>query len=298
MAVDWLPRRLHLNDNHYQMEGFVATPRGFAGGGCAWRPMSGVVRCPGPSPDAALEHHRLRSRLPPTGRAHPVTLLLVRHGQASYGAADYDNLSERGWQQSRRLGEWLVRGGHRFEAVVVGGMRRHRQTAEGVAEAFVAQGLSLPAPVDDPGFAEFDHHAVFSAYLERDPEHPIAVASRSGDPRDVGAMLQAALLAWAHDELPGVPESWEVFGARVRAEFRRRDFAPGADRAGRAGHARGRAESVAAQQRAVGVPSARRPSATRVLECAAASARGPCAVDVLLIAPPRAVSNTSSRRAP
>ncbi len=146
-----------------------------------------------------------------------MTLLLVRHGQASYGAADYDNLSERGWQQSRRLGEWLVRGGHRFEAVVVGGMRRHRQTAEGVAEAFAAQGLPLPAPVDDPGFAEFDHQAVFSAYLERDPEHPIAVASRSGDPRDVGAMLQAALLAWAHDELPGVPESWEVFGARVRA---------------------------------------------------------------------------------
>jgi broad specificity phosphatase PhoE len=146
-----------------------------------------------------------------------MTLLLVRHGQASYGAADYDNLSERGQLQSRRLGDWLARGGHRFEAVVVGGMRRHRQTAEGVAEAFAAQGEPLPEPVADEGFAEFDHQAVFGAYVARDPEHPIAVASRSGHPRDVAPMLRAALLAWAHDELPGLPESWAAFGARVQS---------------------------------------------------------------------------------
>ena len=33
-------------------------------------------------------------------------LHLVRHGQASFGADDYDKLSELGWQQSRRLGEY------------------------------------------------------------------------------------------------------------------------------------------------------------------------------------------------
>lgn len=152
-----------------------------------------------------------------------MTLLLVRHGQASFGAADYDNLSERGWTQSRRLGAWLAKGGHRFRAVVVGGMRRHRQTAEAVAEAFAAEGIEWPEPTIDDGFAEFDHRAVFSAYLERDPEDPIAVASRSGDPRDVGAMLQAALLAWARDELPGVPETWAAFGDRVRAAGERLD---------------------------------------------------------------------------
>ena len=146
-----------------------------------------------------------------------MSLLLVRHGQASYGAADYDNLSDRGWDQARRLGEWLVRGGHRFEAVVVGGMRRHRQTAEGVAEAFSARGLPLPEVVADDGFAEFDHQAVFSTWLARNADDPVAIASRSGEPRDVGAMLQAALLAWSRDELPGLPETWAAFGARVHA---------------------------------------------------------------------------------
>lgn len=150
-----------------------------------------------------------------------MSLLLVRHGQASYGAADYDQLSERGWEQSRRLGHWLARGGHRFRTVVVGGMRRHRQTAEAVAEGFAAAGLDLPEAHEDPGFAEFDHQAVFGAWLDANATHPVAIASRSGQPRDVAAMLQAALMAWANDELPGLPESWSAFGARVHAASER-----------------------------------------------------------------------------
>ena len=150
-----------------------------------------------------------------------MSLLLVRHGQASYGAADYDQLSERGWEQSRRLGHWLARGGHRFRTVVVGGMRRHRQTAEAVAEGFAAAGLELPEAHEDPGFAEFDHQAVFGAWLDANASHPVAIASRSGQPRDVAAMLHAALMAWANDELPGLPESWSEFGARVHAASER-----------------------------------------------------------------------------
>lgn len=150
-----------------------------------------------------------------------MSLLLVRHGQASYGAADYDQLSERGWEQSRRLGHWLARGGHAFGTVVVGGMRRHRETAEAIAEGFAAAGVALPTPVEDPGFAEFDHQAVFGAWLDAHAESPIALASRSGAPRDVAPMLMAALGAWARDELPGLPESWDAFGARVHAAGQR-----------------------------------------------------------------------------
>ncbi|TXH71987.1 MAG: histidine phosphatase family protein [Lysobacteraceae bacterium] len=145
-----------------------------------------------------------------------VSLFLVRHGQASYAADDYDQLSDLGYEQSRRLGHWLIHGGHRFGAVVTGGMRRHRQTADCVAEAFLAQGADWPEPLTDQRLAEFDHRAVFGAFMARDPDDPVVVASRSGHPRDVGAMLQAALLAWARDELPDVPETWAVFGQRVR----------------------------------------------------------------------------------
>ena len=62
-----------------------------------------------------------------------MSLLLVRHGQASAGSDNYDRLSERGWQQSRRLGAWLASTGHDFDAVVLGGMRRHQETFDAIA---------------------------------------------------------------------------------------------------------------------------------------------------------------------
>ena len=58
----------------------------------------------------------------------------VRHGQASFGTDDYDRLSPLGWQQARWLGRHLSETGHRYDAVVSGGMRRHRETAQAIAE--------------------------------------------------------------------------------------------------------------------------------------------------------------------
>ena len=38
-------------------------------------------------------------------------LVLIRHGQASFGADDYDKLSDMGWRQSRWLGEYFAERG-------------------------------------------------------------------------------------------------------------------------------------------------------------------------------------------
>ena len=62
------------------------------------------------------------------------TLYLVRHGQASFGADDYDQLSPLGRQQSVRLGQYFAQRGLRFDAVITGTLRRHLQTYEGICE--------------------------------------------------------------------------------------------------------------------------------------------------------------------
>ena len=62
------------------------------------------------------------------------TLYLVRHGQASFGADDYDVLSARGREQAVRLGEYWRARGMAFDAVITGTLRRHTQTLEGIAE--------------------------------------------------------------------------------------------------------------------------------------------------------------------
>ena len=57
-------------------------------------------------------------------------LFLVRHGQASFGKANYDQLSELGYEQGRLLGRWFADCGIKFDTVVTGDMERHRQTAQ------------------------------------------------------------------------------------------------------------------------------------------------------------------------
>jgi broad specificity phosphatase PhoE len=83
-------------------------------------------------------------------------LYLVRHGQASFGADDYDQLSELGRRQSVRLGRYWAERGLRFDAVITGSLKRHAQTYAGIAEG---AGLDLQ-PLVWPGLDEYDSEAV------------------------------------------------------------------------------------------------------------------------------------------
>jgi broad specificity phosphatase PhoE len=89
------------------------------------------------------------------------TLYLVRHGQASFGAADYDQLSELGQRQSERLGRYWADKGLRFDAVLTGTLKRHAQTWEGIARG---AGLALK-PLPWAGLNEYDSEAVIRAVL-------------------------------------------------------------------------------------------------------------------------------------
>jgi len=87
------------------------------------------------------------------------TLYLVRHGQASFGAADYDQLSELGTRQCRQLGDYFRERGIQFEAVLVGTLRRHTQSLAAIAEGHGA----LPPALSWPGLNEYDSAAVVRA---------------------------------------------------------------------------------------------------------------------------------------
>ncbi len=92
------------------------------------------------------------------------TIHLVRHGQASFGADDYDQLSEQGMRQSVRLGEYFAFKGLAFEAALAGSLRRHAQTFDGIARGMQAAGRPAPpAPAIWPGLNEYDSHAVIAA---------------------------------------------------------------------------------------------------------------------------------------
>ena len=92
------------------------------------------------------------------------TLYLVRHGQASFGAADYDQLSPLGTRQCHALGAYLAERGLQFEAVLRGSLRRHVQSLAALA----AGHRGLPTALEWPGLDEYDGEALVRA-IHRGP---------------------------------------------------------------------------------------------------------------------------------
>lgn len=92
-----------------------------------------------------------------------VKLWLVRHGQASFGKADYDCLSRLGEQQSRILGEHFAKAGLHFDAVYSGEMKRQRDTAELVIEKQPHPPLPVPKILSE--FNEYDFMAIIHDQL-------------------------------------------------------------------------------------------------------------------------------------
>lgn len=138
---------------------------------------------------------------------------LVRHGQASFGSADYDRLSDLGTRQSALLGEWLARISQPAERVVCGTVRRHRQTAEACVAAWGAP----PEMVEDDGFNEFDHRDILTRArpdLAEDGALARLVAGPDGR-RAFQKVFAAAVERWMAGTHDGeYAEPWPAFRAR------------------------------------------------------------------------------------
>jgi broad specificity phosphatase PhoE len=148
-------------------------------------------------------------------------ILLVRHGQASFGAADYDQLSELGARQATLLGQALAARGVKADAVVCGGMRRHRQTAEA---CLTAMGAAAPIVVDD-GWDEYDHDRLVTAYEPRFADRAVLAAELVASDDGARAFQRIFALAtarWVGGEHDGdYGETFLQFGARVAAALAR-----------------------------------------------------------------------------
>lgn len=92
------------------------------------------------------------------------TIYLVRHGQASFGAADYDQLSDKGWRQAEQLGAYWREQGLTFDAVYSGTLRRHQQTLAGVLTGLGIEGPSEALPhMQTSQLNEYDPDALLAA---------------------------------------------------------------------------------------------------------------------------------------
>lgn len=161
-------------------------------------------------------------------------LLVIRHGQASFEAANYDCLSQAGRLQARRAGDWLRAAGWVPDRVLTGTLTRQIDTASE---------MGFSPDEADAGFDEYDSRA----FLARRP------APEGADKRAYFRHLRGLVHDWIDGEA-GTGETWPAFCARV-AQARARATRPGAQRvlAISSGGVVGRlvAESLGAPERAM-----------------------------------------------
>jgi broad specificity phosphatase PhoE len=136
------------------------------------------------------------------------TLYLVRHGQASFGADDYDQLSNLGVQQSLQLGRYFANRQHTFDAVFTGTLKRHTQTLAGISEGMEKQLHATQCP----GLDEYDSQAVIAAVHPDPLEKPTTPELY----RHHFRLLREGLTQWMLGKTqPAHLPPWAVFQQRV-----------------------------------------------------------------------------------
>jgi broad specificity phosphatase PhoE len=132
-------------------------------------------------------------------------LVLIRHGQASFGTDDYDRLSPLGFEQAQWLGKYFAARGIGFQRVISGTLRRHLETLRGI-DASVEPELM-------PSLNEFDFFGLVKIFLQQNPEYgPVDF----GNVREFFLALRKALPLWSEGGIENPPESWDSFQTRIR----------------------------------------------------------------------------------
>ncbi len=140
-------------------------------------------------------------------------LIVIRHGQASFGADNYDELSDLGHRQSRAVGAWLGESGWVPDRLITGTLKRQRDT-------LTAMGFDTGAE-EHAGLNEYNFHDLLSARYAGDVPELVR-----GDRKTHFRTLRETVFEWQADKLCGVAETWDDFTTRTAAAL---DFATDTD---------------------------------------------------------------------
>ena len=145
------------------------------------------------------------------------TIYLIRHGQASFGADDYDKLSELGCRQAQVLGEYLRDCSITFDAVYSGDLLRQRESAQ---LAVASQQGEVPHHID-PRFNEIRNDEQLEYLLpeavKMHPEIRALVERGLSSSKDYQKVIDAVFNYWVSPQCdePGI-QSWDDYSAGAR----------------------------------------------------------------------------------
>ncbi len=140
------------------------------------------------------------------------TILLVRHGQASFGASDYDELSAAGREQATVAARHLASLGLDIPRIVTGALRRQRDTAAAAGEL-----LSIE-PIVDPRWDEYAMDEILATYSRTNARASVNGPGQATSSADFQHLLDQALAAWiaAGEDGDTRCEAWPAFARRIQ----------------------------------------------------------------------------------
>lgn len=146
-------------------------------------------------------------------------IYLIRHGQASFGKQNYDQLSDKGYRQSEVLGQYLSSKLDKFDQVYLGSMQRHAQTAERCLACFEHGHQSIV----DEAWNEYDYQNILAVHEPQlaNPQSTAEFLSQYQNPQqEFEKIFVAAVQRWMGcKDATGYSESWANFKSRVLKGF-------------------------------------------------------------------------------
>jgi broad specificity phosphatase PhoE len=147
-------------------------------------------------------------------------IYFIRHGQASFGADDYDRLSPLGVRQAGILARYLAQTGKAFDAIYNGRMERQQKTAQEFIDYYSENQLAVGRPQIVDAFNEYDSFAVWEALIpEMTAEQPSLAGELEklpGDQKAFQRVFSQVMDRWTKGEYKasGLPR-WDDFTRRV-----------------------------------------------------------------------------------
>lgn len=150
------------------------------------------------------------------------TVFFIRHGQASFGKANYDALSDLGREQIRALAKHLHGMGVDFNSVYSGTLCRQTESANIFGAVYAAEGHRWPAATELDAFDEYDSENVLKAFvpimMTEDASFERQVRDMFTDKRAFQQVFEKVMHRFVAetDDMPQV-EKWSQFTRRVNS---------------------------------------------------------------------------------
>ncbi len=154
------------------------------------------------------------------------TIYMARHGQASFGQDNYDQLSEKGRRQSQILAEYLIRTGLSFDVVYSGDMVRQKDTVHEVMAVYRERGCSLPELRVMSEFNEYSSRDIIMAHIhdvaKEDPALKTDLENIYADKKAFQRVFEKIMMRWISGDADkaGVVR-WQDFCGRVQSGLRK-----------------------------------------------------------------------------